>query len=403
MKTSSQVNDTPHSGRKELQKARKYQLMNVLSGVVSVWPKLCSKIVGIYFQNSEQLVMRALCQGIENERINIAFRVMPNDSLLIPTTSVHNATCMGDRLGIVLQGPIPDDVQFICDSIRFYQKIYSTSVIIVSTWDDEDAEKIRAVRNLGVTVVQSAKPTCRDSKNLNFQLVNSLAGVRKAKEMNCEYVVKTRTDQRICRPYLFDNMRAMVEKYPPYPQSPQHKRLVVLAESVGNTGNMFAPYFMSDYLYFGQIDDIVDLFSAPLDERQNFDMPDGASRREYAEETFPPEIAIVKQYLKNHVGYDCEITVKAWWEAVRRYLICYSKKEADLRWPKYNHHYELDEFYGEYYGDWDSPEKMLTMRFDFLNWLELYHGTITYREEFEQYADVAFLFASTLRRKREKQ
>lgn len=377
-------------------RSAKYTFFLFASKVIAIYPKLISAILRPFCSEPKRIVMRLICKGMESKRHHISFRIVPKNSLEIPVADLNNNSQTNNAFAIVLQGPIPKDLTFIINTIRYYKKTYVGSTIIVSTWDDENMTTISSLKDEGIVVVLSQKPISSGINNVNYQIVNSLAGVKKAKELGCEYVVKTRTDQRICKPYLFNSMRTMIEKIPTYSNSGQRKRMVLLAN---NHGNMFAPYFMSDFLYFGQIDDMVNLFSAPLDTRKPYKLDGYSSQRDHSRRMYPPEVYLLKHYLQDHLGYDCEDTVKAYWEAVKDYLICYSMKEADILWPKYNGQYESNFLFGEYFGANDSDEHMATMCFDLPNWLNLYFGTLKYKEEYEKYADAPMLIKSGFSKK----
>lgn len=153
------------------------------------------------------------------------------------------------------------------NSVRFYRNIYPNATVIVSTWDDESEEHIHQLVKFGATIVRSVKPTNNGFWNINYQLTSSLAGMQKAKELGCEFAVKTRTDQRICKPFIFDSMLATMSLFPT--NSEKQKGRLVLLETRG--GNMFIPYHCSDFLYLGYTEDLIRLFSAPLYARDKDD------------------------------------------------------------------------------------------------------------------------------------
>ena len=165
----------------------------------------------------------------------------------------------------------------------------------------------------------------------------------------------------------------------------QKKRLVSLSM---NYGNLFYPYFMSDFLYFGTVSDMLDLFSLPLDNRGKFDMPLESSKRAFSNAMYAPEVYIMKHYLMR-CGCSGDGTVKDYWSAVKKYLICIDMKSVDLIWPKYEGKYCINTFYGDYFSD-DDEKKLKTVNFDFINWLNLYSGTLKYKEEYEKLADIVF-------------
>ena len=117
-------------------------------------------------------------------------------------------------------------------------------------------------------------------------------------------------------------------------------------------------------------------------------MPPNSSRRAYSRSMYAPEVYLFKNYL-DMIGHDCKFTVEDYWEAVKKYVICLDMKTLDLVWPKYESRYREHTMYGEYFHD-DNHEKLKTANFDFINWFNLYKGSLKYKQEYEKYADVVF-------------
>lgn len=65
-----------------------------------------------------------------------------------------------------------------------------------------------------------------------------------------------------------------------------------------------------------------------------------------------------------------------------------SGKEFDAHRLK-EYKYCINTFYGDYFSD-DDEKKLKTVNFDFINWLNLYSGTLKYKEEYEKLADIVF-------------
>lgn len=332
-----------------------------------------------------RLVLRMTCKALENEDCQICFHIKPKK--MVASRSIDYAEQF-QKFAIVLQGPIDTKDDFTLNTVCFYKSMYPSAAIIVSTWDDENEEVLRKLAENGAVIVKSRKPDYSGVRNINFQIVNSLAGLLKARELGYEYAVKTRTDQRLCREYVFCFILSMLKSFPPAENSVQKKRVAVMAT---HYGNMFTPYFVSDFLYMGCTEDIIDIFSLPLDDREEFDIDASSPRRLCSKMMHAPEIYILKHYLTDKLGRTCEDTVKAYWQAVKDCLICLGMKDVDLLWPKYDIKYELNYFYGDYfYGSKVPP--LSEMGFDFINWFCLYNGSLQYRDEYEKYADERLVF-----------
>lgn len=154
-------------------------------------------------------------------------------------------------------------------------------------------------------------------------------------------------------------------------------------------GNLFYPYLISDFFYFGKTSDMLKLFSIPLDTRERYiKIKRNATRREFSRLMIAPEVYIMKNYFRL-LGYAGDDTIKDYWTGVKNNLVCISMKDLDIVWPKYEDRYRMHHYYGSYFED-DSREKLKTENFDFENWINLYSGILQYRPEYEKYADVIF-------------
>lgn len=333
-------------------------------------------------KHPEEFYLRTACKSTKSNKTDAAFRLIP-----INADAFHRAglDLRPDSFAIVMQGPIRVEDDFTIETVKYYRNFYPKAEIIVSTWSDENAKTLERVRLAGADVLLCEKPSSGGHLNINYQLKNSREGIFKAKERGVQYIAKTRTDQRISKPFIFEYMINLLKQYPSREPEKQNQRLVALSM---NYGNMFYPYFMSDFFYFGTADEMSRLFSISADDRKPFKMPHESSKREYAKYAYAPEVFIMKNYMKS-LGCSGDCTVKDYWEGILKYLVCVDMKTLDIYWPKYEGKYRLHEFYGDYFED-DSDEKLKTYNMDFVNWLNLYSGTLQYKPEYEKYADVIF-------------
>lgn len=352
-----------------------------------IFIKIQSLVISLFKKEYLPIVMTSVCKAAETKKTYVFYQIKPKDTTEVPILSGLEQS---HSFAIVLQGPIcmKDDMTY--NTVRFYKQTYPHAVIIVSTWNDEIPENTIRLVELGAIVVRNEKPSHNGFMNVNYQLTNSLAGVKKAKELGCEFAVKTRTDQRVCKPFVFDAMLSAIQLVPTSSEK-QNGRLVTLGTGMG----MFVPYYISDFMYLGYTEDLIKLFSIPLDVRVN-DINiqrnlGNLSRRQLSEQMLPPEIYILKHYCKNVLGLQCEDTLAAYWDVVKNYLICYGMMEIDLMWNKYNKRYDLGSLAYSYLGKDDSYERLSTMCFDFINWQNLYMGNIKYNQCYEKYTNVTFL------------
>lgn len=327
--------------------------------------------------------MLYFCKAAETNDEFPCVLLRPKNNIEIPILERLNQM---HNFAIILQGPICLKDNMTANTVLFYRKVYPTAKLIISTWDDESQDELSKLAELGAIVVTSERPNNCGFCNVNLQLTSSLAGVKKAKELGCEFAVKTRTDQRICKPFIFDFMISSVELFPGQPG--QEGRICTLDRGISG---MFVPYHCSDFLYLGYTEDLIKLFSVSFDKRSNSeDLRDRAkrqTRRQASEEMLPPEVYIMKNYCINILGLSGEDTVEEWWNVNKNYLISFGKKDVDLIWNKYGKKYDYNFNAAAYFGRNDSSEKLLTMCFDWFNWFNLYLGNITYDKTYERYAD----------------
>lgn len=327
-------------------------------------------------------VLDNVCQNLDGKDMYVYYRIFPKYTSDIPVKSIYNSA---EQLAILLQGPICYIDNMTFESVKFYKNTYKNSKIIVSTWDDEKENALKKLEKMGAIVVKSPKPSKSGVLNVNYQVVNTLAGIKKAKELGVQYIAKTRTDQRICKPFVLNSIWTMTEAFPPE-NDKQRRRITALP---GHYGNMFLPYFMSDFFYFGHIDDIEKLFSVKPDERDAFKMPDNATKRDYAEKMYPPEVYLLRNYAVSYLGSSGECTVKEHWNILKNYFICLDKSMVDIFTPKYDYCRSENIGHGLYFKQ-DNEEHNETMGFGYANWLNLYSGKLNYSAEYEKKADVAF-------------
>lgn len=330
-------------------------------------------------QNIEKLLNR-ICDNLEGNDHYLFYRLKPKEINTIPTI---NSICELEDLAILLQGPVGDGCQVI-KYINFYKSTYPKAHIIVSTWKDEESDTIRRIKNSDVIVVLNDKPEYSGILNVNYQIVSTLAGIKKAEEIGARVIAKTRTDQCICKRNVFNSLDSILDSFPVKPDDKLINRRIVVMPTY--YGNMFTPYFMSDFFYYGDVADLKMMFEIDLDCRKPFSMGESDSRRRYAELEYPPEIFIMKHFLADKLGFKCDNTIRDYWDSLRKYYVCIDRNMLDLLTPKYNYRHMDHVCNSEYFLD-DSIIQKKTLHFGFLEWMNLYSGKMKYKECYESEAD----------------
>ena len=241
------------------------------------------------------------------------------------------------ELAIILQGPVDTKYSFTLETVRFYKRIFPGSILILSTWDSTSDELIEEFKREGCEVVINKSFSFSGLNNINYQLCTSLSGLKKARELGAKYCIKNRSDLRIYKEFSFEFMKSLLEmmplKFKETDKVPQRGRIITLN---GFSGQLFFPYWLQDFLYFGFTEDLINLFSIDYDNRMGMSVAESKkvlnnlkNGKEFCE-LLPPEIYITKQYLSKYVKLDDN--VKSYWDAVRRYFIILDFENLNIIW-----------------------------------------------------------------------
>jgi hypothetical protein len=296
-----------------------------------------------------------------------------------------------DEYAIIMQGPLIKEDNFTLETVKFYNKIYPNVQIIVSTWNTEDIvyiEKIRKCDNC--EVILNELPKNSGFLNFNYQMVSTVAGLKRARELGKTFVFKTRCDYRFYKRGLLDYMRNMLMIFPCSDEKMCQKYRIVITS--GRYDDMFKQFYVGDQFNFGYISDMLNLWEQEL-SNNNISMADFTNVKGIKHLTWKEERDIcrvlTKGYVKKMTSYDIPNTIEAYWEFVRKYLIFMSAKDVDAYWCKYEYRFEETLSNGEYYRN-DSESKCLAYNWNFSNWLNLYLGSLKYQEWMEEISENNF-------------
>ena len=297
-------------------------------------------------------------------------------------------------VAIVMQGPLILENHFTLNTVKLYKRYYPECMVIVSTWKDSNRNEIDSLKTAGAEIVLNTAPNVFGLGNMNFQIVSTRGGIQCAADAGARYILKTRSDQRIYKPHMLEYFKALIEQFPikkKAESAKQKERIIAVQTTVG--GGMFIPYFIADFLYFGTVQDIRNLFDIELDTSPNRTkderriwlrdlLSSNPRTRDYYNAT-APEIKIVKNYIKKYITENLEDTVKGYWDFVGNYLITVSWDDIGLFWPKYDRYNESNLF--RTYSENDNTDLYLQYNWTFQNWLLVNQGIFKYKPEFEKY------------------
>jgi hypothetical protein len=260
-----------------------------------------------------------------------------------------------EPFAVVMQGPVAAD-GFTLETLRTYARLMPHARRILSTWDDADPKLLDPIRGAGVEVVLSPKPPDPGTLNVNLQIVSAGAGVRRAVECGAEWVLKTRTDQRLYAPNVPEFLVSLARAFPVAPGFQQRYRVIGL----GKGSQKFLPYCLSDQTVFGHAGDML-LFWTPHPRSDSH--PPGY-RDVYRDicRYHAPEAYLTSQFLRR-LGRAIDWSLRDSWAAFADHFCVADVGTTDLFWPKYARASEYDRRY-------DAIES--NQELDFREWLILY-------------------------------
>lgn len=299
-------------------------------------------------------------------------------------------------VGVVIQGAISVEDDFTLETVKLYKKKLKNAIIIVSTWSNTEKDIICRLKENGAYIVMSDDPRENGLYNINRQVISSMAGIKKAKELGCTHILKTRSDQRFYKADLDCSLYSLQKKFSLSDDTVinQAHRIIVLQGTVGI--NIYRPFFVSDFMYFGDINDIYNMFDNDLYDKRRFTtvqqneyvkkVKDNCSVGKYLIEC-SPEVKIFYSYVKKYINNNIEYTVKDYWAVIKDNFICVSNEEMGFYWPKYKSHFWENTIRLNYLEK-DNNDNIETDTWNFFTWLNLYMDMITYKETYEIYKDI---------------
>lgn len=319
----------------------------------------------VYQKNSDNL-----CQ----------YRLTPKYSEAFTKSEVRTNTD-GRELAIVIQGPIDKEFDFTIETVKIYKKLFPDSYIIISSWRDMPSETEKVLKSLGCYVLLSDYPKPMGYFHLNYQVLSTMVGLKKAKELGAKYCIKNRSDLRINKFQSFEYLKSLLEVFPlKGNEIPLIGRIVTLN---GWLGQMFRPFWIQDYMYFGYTDDLINLFDIPMDTN---DIPNSKHftekilKGEQVSKPHAPEVYVTLSFVKKYIPVD-NLTLKQSWDIIRKYFIIMNFEDLNVIWKKHNR-FSLNT------NMMESDEKNMYTDpyrcFTFSDFVNLYTGQMRYGPEYER-------------------
>jgi hypothetical protein len=240
------------------------------------------------------------------------------------------------RMAIVMQGPPYASHDFTLETLRLYTRMMPRAQLILSTWRGTDPALLVPVQDLGVTVLLNEKPAYAGLFNVNMQIVTAAAGIRRAVSDGAEWIVKSRTDQRLYAPDILSFLVSLVQAFPVVGGSTQKYRILGL----GLGSLKYAPYHVTDQTLFGSAEDMLAYWTPPLREDRPLEGwpqdPHGIYASLSAGEICrhaAPESYLASRFLER-MGRRLDWTLGDSWAAYRDHFCFVDPAISDLYWVK---------------------------------------------------------------------
>ncbi len=357
----------------------------------------CFRIFFFFYREANSLIFKLLPQRkdllfnslIENYSFRsdefITYKVhFKNADFFIP--SKIKTTLEGYELAIVFQGPIDYKDNFSIETVKLYKKIFPKAFLIFSTWSNENKEALKKLKALGCDVILTDPFEPNGFGNVNYQIKTTIEGIKKARSLGAKYVLKNRSDYRIYREFTFEFLKNLLDLYPITRNSIDADKVKIIERIItipGWPGQIFMPYWIQYFIYFGRTEDVYNFFDIPFDSRNIKDRGKfmvenyGSCADGHVIQSIPnPETYMTRAFLSKYVESD--MNVKLFWERIRDFFIIIDHEDLNAYWHKYDKFRNISRLYTEpgeyckdayedfeYLKDWD-PYKNITFA-DFLN------------------------------------
>ena len=271
------------------------------------------------------------------------------------------STCkIEEKIAIIIQGPIKEKFNFLKNTLDIYKKIFKNSLIIISTWENENIDLINSLKNENTFVIFSKEPT-KSQSNINHQIFSTNIGLELALKKGAKYSIKTRSDVRINKNNLETYLISLLSTFPVKENNFIKSRIVVPSLITFK----YRLYSLSDITMFGETSDLIKYF-------KNEKFEQGIKKFNFNNENLLieqspviAEIFLCSRFI-NQIEGNISWNLDNWWRCLKNYFCVIDNSSLDLLWYKYDWEYEYR--YLRTYSD------KFARAIDFQDWLSLYNG-----------------------------
>lgn len=272
---------------------------------------------------------------------------------------------------IIIQGSLYNLENFVIETVNLYKKIFSSSDIYLSIWEDELKENLKEKLKDKVNFIINKKPY-EYKYNTDLQIINTGNAIKKIKDSGNKYCLKTRTDCRIYKDNSLSFLKFLLKSFPSRKKTLVNERII----SCSIDTRKYRVYGLSDILLFGNINDLETYF---IQENFEFSLKKhnfGSHPSIIKDTAVINEIFLCARYLSN-IDEKLNWDLKHWWESLSNYFCIIDPNFIDFFWYKY--HWQFEQRFQKNYT------KEYEFSLSFADWLQLYFDPKKqYNENFKE-------------------
>jgi hypothetical protein len=162
----------------------------------------------------------------------------------------------GAGTAIIVAGAMVYENHFTRDTIRLYRKHYPEALIILSTWDDEDADYLDAIRDDKTLVAVGERAKGGAGGRVRAQV---FAALQTSEERDITHALRTSTLHRLYAPNLIEYFKSLQRAFPLSADHSQKQRII----TSNHVAAKYIPYYVNTTVMFGHMHDMLNYWVAP--------------------------------------------------------------------------------------------------------------------------------------------
>jgi hypothetical protein len=323
---------------------------------------LLKKINNFFFKFNKSIHGKKIVNNETGFLIDLSFNNYVSHTIrpkIAKNVLIDNEEYDNDSTAIIIQGSIYGIKNFVIETIKIYQKLFTKTAIILSIWDDEvDSDFLCICKELKIEIIINRK--VKTLFNLDLQIISTSAALDLAKKLDKKFTLKSRTDCRIYKKNAITYMQNLLKIFPVDKNFNFMDNRII---SCSIDTRKYRIYGLSDILLFSSTKNLINYFNNELFEKSLAKLNLGKHPVLINDTILINEIFLCARYLINN-NILINWSLEDWWNKCREIFCIVDSKAIDFFWYKYHWKYE-QRFESNYTTNYNQA--ML-----FSDWLHLY-------------------------------